>query len=59
MKDINIDLKKLKSTSKQPKEFSESLESDNKGGKKKRSFAKTFGATGTKPKERLAIDTDS
>ena len=49
MKQIKIDLKKLTSKSKQPKEFSNSLESENKCGKEKRDFTKSFGATGTKP----------
>ena len=46
MKKIKINLKKLASTSKQPKEFSDALEKERKCGDEKRDFTKTFVASG-------------
>jgi hypothetical protein len=46
MKRIKIDLKKLVSSSKQPKEFSDALESEKKCENEKRDFTKTFVASG-------------
>jgi hypothetical protein len=48
MKNLKIDLKKLKSSSKQPKEISEALENANKCGEEKQGFTKTFVASGVK-----------
>jgi hypothetical protein len=50
MKKIKIDLKKLASRSKQPKEFSDALESEKKCEDKKRDFTKTFVASGKGPR---------
>jgi len=46
MKRIRIDLKKLNSSSKQPKELSDALVGAKNGEEKKRGFTKTFVASG-------------
>ncbi len=46
MKRIRIDLKKLESSSKQPKEFSEALLGTQKSKEGKKDFTKTFVASG-------------
>ena len=46
MKKMKIDLKKLTSSSKQPKEFSEAFETEKKCEDKKSDFTKTFVASG-------------
>ncbi len=46
MKRIRIDLKKLDSSSKQPKEFSEALLGTKKSKEENRGFTKTFVASG-------------
>ena len=42
MKRLRIDLKKLGSSSKLPKEFSDALAGEKNGSKEKRDFTKTF-----------------
>jgi len=46
MKRVRIDLKKLDSSSNQPKEFSEALLGTKKSKEEKRDFIKTFDASG-------------
>ena len=50
MKRFRIDLKKLASSSKQPKEFSDALAAAKNGEGEKRCFTKTFVASGKPPK---------